>query len=142
MTETVGLFAPAHTPMFPGATGQTCWLVNHDLNGDTAGSISQTIPTVVGHHYQVTFYMGNDPYFSMTGSLMSVMWGGVDVGDLMSPTGGSTAVMVDPISPAWAPESLTVTATSTSSALEFAAGDTTYTDYVALNNVQVVDLDE
>ena len=94
----------------------------------------------MGHRYQVSFYVGNDPYWTTAATTVEVDWDGTSAGSFSSPAGGATAQSVDPISPAWATTSLTVTATSTSSTLAFVAPLTSFTDSIALSDVQMMDL--
>lgn len=136
--QSVQLWAGDVTTLPPGSTGQTCWLVFTGV----VSSVSQVVPTIAGHQYQLTFALGNDPFYSSAGTSLAVIWGGVPVETFTSPSGGASALGAIPISPAWANETVTVTATSASSTLEFAVGidtDASY-DIVALTNVGLVDL--
>jgi hypothetical protein len=112
-----------------------CWLVATDARS----SVSQTVSTIAGHKYSLTFSAGNDPFYSSAGTALTVLWNGTVAATITTPGGGASAMGAIPISPAWSAEHLTLTATSATSALEFAVEDASMYDIVALTDVVLLD---
>ena len=106
-----------------------------DLNGNSVGDISQTISTIAGHTYTLTFDMSGNPDI------------GSDTRTMLVSAGGTTAnfsytFTVPPNSHAgmsWASESLTFIATAATTLIDFKSTSTGNCCYgAALDNVSVV----
>ncbi len=90
-----------------------------DLNGTSAGAISQTLSTAVGKQYQVLFNVSGNWSSGETTKDFRVAAGGVSQDySLSQPTGWSTSNML------WSGRSMTFTAASTSTVLDFVSLDT------------------
>jgi choice-of-anchor C domain-containing protein len=106
-----------------------------DLSGPNAGSVSQTIDTVAGHTYQVTFDLSGNPDGG-TGNKIAVISisGSLPLIQTYTVTAGNSHSNMN-----WQTYSYQFTAFSDKSTLTFASAE--YTPYgPALDNVGIVDL--
>ena len=112
-----------------------------DLNMSSAGSVYQLLSTAPGQEYVLRFAMAGNP-FGYTNKLMSVLWGGATLTNLVFPyysTNNTTNM-------GWRYHTMLVSATGTSTRLEFSsqtgtmAGSQGTTAYYgpALDDVSVV----
>jgi len=109
---------------YTGCSGEAC------SDGTPANSISQTLTTVAGTTYTLTFFSnpGGHPGIPSIPTELDVYWGGTLIGDLYDqPTG-------------WTEESYTVTATGTSTALSFTGRDDQ--SFILLTDVSVTPQDQ
>ena len=106
-----------------------------DLNGNSVGDISQTINTVAGHTYRLTFDLSGNPDNGSDTRTVAVSAGG-------APVNFSYAFTTPPNSHSnmnWTPESLTFTATGASTLIDFQSTSTGNCCFGgALDNVSVV----
>ncbi len=106
-----------------------------DLDGNTPGSISQTIATVPGQAYKISFAYSTNPDRPSGDAAMDVLWDGSTVLHVSHPKGSFTNMN-------WTPGSATVVATETSTTLRFASTDTTGGAWgIALDDVSVAPAD-
>lgn len=121
---------------FPSEEGNN-WL---DLTGDGSNNssegVSQTVTTIVGDQYTLSFDVGNvyDPsgIFGTT-STTDVSAGGVSLGAFENSCTPCTMVLE------WKPFTTTFTATSTSTTVQFLNGDPTGDNSNGLDNVALLD---
>jgi len=105
-----------------------------DLNGNAPGAISQTVATTVGNTYFVSFYLAGNPNGAPVVKTLTV-----------SATGAAAATFTFDVSNTsnsamgWRLEGYSFVATSVSSTLTFASGDTSGGTGPALDNVVVVE---
>jgi choice-of-anchor C domain-containing protein len=138
---------PSNGPVIPGWTvgGDGIDLNNNhwqaedgsqsvDLAGDAPGSVSQTVATVAGQTYTLSWWMAGNPDNGAAIKTMDVYWGGALVD---SPTFDITD-QTD-ASMGWVEEQVNVIATSTSSSVEFADASEPPSGFGAtLDNVSLV----
>jgi Protein of unknown function (DUF642) len=121
----------ATNPFFLSAQDGSFFL---DLTGyDTGapfGGVTQSVATVVGNQYDLSFYLGS----------YTAEWGGPPV-SIVASAGGTSTTFADSLShtsSTWTPEDLkfTATATATQITLTGSAGS----QYIGLDNVSLVDI--
>jgi hypothetical protein len=100
-----------------------------DRDAPPYGGVTQTISTIVGASYLLTFDLGSSPQYGLPDSLIA--YAGA-VSQLFT----STSTALD----AWTSESLYFTASSTSTVLSFVGNSGV--DYIGLDNVDVQDVPE
>jgi choice-of-anchor C domain-containing protein len=105
-----------------------------DLNGDAPGAIAQTIATVAGQTYHLTFDMSANPDIGSDTRVILANTGG-------DPTTFTYSFTVGPNSRSsmnWVSQSLDFTATGSSTQIEFASGSTDQCCYgAAIDNVAI-----
>jgi choice-of-anchor C domain-containing protein len=105
-----------------------------DLDGNAPGSISQTLATTVGNSYLVNFFLAGNPDGAPVVKTLTV-----------SATGAAPATYIFDVSThstsamGWTAEQYSFVATSASSTLTFASGDTASAFGPALDNVVVTE---
>ena len=112
-----------------------------DLNGNNPGAISQTINTVAGQSYQITFDLSANPDSTVDMTRIAVVGanGTIGTATYTLTAANSKANML------WAPYTLDFTADSASTVISFTSGDNTGTDCcygAALDNVAVAAVPE
>ena len=118
------------------------WIIIHgerslDLNGDHgAGGVEQSITTVIGQLYHVTFDMAGNPSTNPINTTQT-KWMEVTAGNTTATfdflvTGNSNAAM------GWESKGFSFTANSTTTTIQFKSLDPTMTYGPALDNVSVV----
>ena len=145
---------PANNPIIPGWTiggvgidlNNNHWQAEDgvqsvDLAGNGPGSVSQTVTTVAGETYTLSWWMAGNPDDPGNGYLiktMDVYWGGATpVADPSFNTAGHTDASMG-----WVEEQVNLTATSTSTTVEFADASAGATGYGAtLDNVSLTPMD-
>ena len=95
-----------------------------DLNGNGAGSISQTVPTVVGAGYTVRFALSNSPNCATSWRYGTVTY-------------GPSSASISNASGTWAYRSYVFNATSTSSLIKFESTSTGVACGLAIDNITV-----
>ena len=93
-----------------------------ELNSDAPSAICQTVSTVVGQTYRLSFYFSARPGTPAAANLMDVGWGGTNLTATPIAAGGTGQANT-----VWTPYSFDVTATSTSTALQFTDVGAAYT---------------
>lgn len=102
-----------------------------DLNGTTQGKIGQSIATIIGKIYTITFDMNANPDFG-TGTRVAIIGANGDIGS-------RTFEAVSPTAGPWQQRSISFTADSTSTLITFASGTTENCCYgAAIDNVAVM----
>jgi choice-of-anchor C domain-containing protein len=141
--QTVGV----STDVIPGWTvssGDVDWITGYwqssdgdgfsvDLNGNHPGAISQTIDTVIGQTYTLTFDMSGNPD------------NGSDVRLILADLGGPATTFSYNLDVSansrsnmnWTPQSLNFTATGDSTTITFASGNTNCCFGAAIDNVAI-----
>lgn len=105
-----------------------------DLNGNAPGAISQTVATTVGNTYFVSFWLAGNPNGAPVVKTLTV-----------SATGAAPATFTFDVSNTsnaamgWRQEGYSFVATSASSTVTFASGDTSGGTGPALDNVEMVE---
>ena len=119
-----------------------------DLNGEQAGTISQTFPTVAGNAYTVTFDLAGNPHDECTGILCGLFFHDPEpskIRTLRASAAGSSiertfdATNTSNSDMGWVEESFTFIADGPTTTLTFESLDSGATG-PALDNVNVVDL--
>ena len=142
-------YTPSNGPIIPDWTigGQGIDLNNNhwqaedgsqsvDLAGGSSGSVAQTVATVAGQAYTLSWWMAGNPDNGAAEKSMAVDWDGTQVDAPSFNTAGHTDASMG-----WVEEQVTVTAASTSSTLEFADTSQPPSGYGAtLDNVSLVPL--
>ena len=112
-----------------------------DLDGNAPGSIAQTLTTVPGKTYTLTFWYSSHPSLGSTPASMTVSWGPAG-----APTYSTPFTFTGPSSKSnmgWVQGTATVTATSTSTVLKFTSNSGTNSNYgIALDDVRVFSRDQ
>jgi choice-of-anchor C domain-containing protein len=143
--QTVGV----STGVIPGWTvsgGNVDWIKGYwqssdgdgfsvDLNGDQPGAISQTIDTVIGQTYTLSFDMSGNPD------------NGSDLRLILADTGGAPTTFAYDLDVSsnsrgtmnWMPQSLNFTATGASTVITFASGNSNCCFGPAIDNVAIAD---
>jgi choice-of-anchor C domain-containing protein len=143
--QTVGV----STGVIPGWTvssGNVDWITGYwqssdgdgfsvDLNGNVPGAISQTIDTVIGQTYTLTFDMSGNPD------------NGSDLRLILADTGGAPTTFAYNLDVSsnnrsnmnWTPQSLNFTATDVSTVITFASGNSNCCFGAAIDNVAIAD---
>ena len=104
-----------------------------DLSGSAPGSISQTLDTVAGQSYTVSFYMAGNPDGAPSTKAMSVDINGLGVQNYSFDASG----VVSYANLGWTLETYTFVATGTSSVLTFTDLNTGSPYGAALDNVSI-----
>jgi choice-of-anchor C domain-containing protein len=105
-----------------------------DLAGTGPGWVSQTVTTVVGETYTLSWWMAGNPDNGAAIKTMDVYWNGTLVDEPTFNTAGYTDASMG-----WVEEQLNVTATSTSTNVEFADASSGATAFGAtLDNVSLL----
>jgi choice-of-anchor C domain-containing protein len=87
-----------------------------DLNGDNAGAIEQSVKTVAGTHYQLSFRLSGNPFGDPAVKDMGVSWNGVEVADETFDVTGHDATHMG-----WTTRTVEVVATGATSTVGFAS---------------------
>jgi len=104
-----------------------------DLNGDTEGSISQTISTTPEYQYVLSFWMASNPNCGPEFKTMTITENGANPQDYtFDSLGTSTAA------PGWILQTYTFTATSTSTTINFQTTTPDTTCGPAIDDVSIV----
>jgi choice-of-anchor C domain-containing protein len=105
-----------------------------DLSGNAPGSVSQSVTTTSDETYTLSWYMAGNPDGGAAIKTMHVYWNGTLVDEPSFDTAGHTVASMG-----WVEEQVNVTATSTSSTVEFADASSPATPYGAtLDNVSLL----
>ena len=116
-----------------------------DLDGNAPGSIAQTLTTVPGKTYTITFWYSSHPSLGSTPAAMTVSWG-PSGSPTPPPTYSQVFTFTGPSSKSnmgWVQGTATVTATSTSTVLKFTSNSGTNSNYgIALDDVRVFSRDQ
>jgi choice-of-anchor C domain-containing protein len=104
-----------------------------DLDGNAPGAISQTVATTVGNTYFVSFYLAGNPNGAPVKTLTVSATGAAPATFTFDVSNTSNAAM------GWRLEGYSFVATSASSTLTFASGDTSGATGPALDNVVVAE---
>ena len=134
--SSVDLTFPGHWQEPPAAPGS----LSVDLAGSAPGSLSQTIATTPNETYTLSWDMAGNPDGGTGVKTMAVYWNGapVDPSPVDVPSFDVTNAITD-ASMGWLEEQVNVTATSSSTTVEFADTSTPQSAYGAvLGNVSVL----
>lgn len=101
-----------------------------DLSGNAAGGVEQTIATVAGQSYKVTFDLAGNPDGAPTIKTIDVTYDGGSAAFNFDTTGHTESSM------GWTPESFVFTATGASTTFDFSSADATPYG-PALDNVSI-----
>jgi hypothetical protein len=114
----------------PGNGSQYFVDLTGQANNKPYGGIEQTISTVAGTQYKLTFDLGASTEYNSSGlgaAALTASAGGASALYTLTPTGLNQ----------WAAETLTFTATGSSTTIEFLADSAYTSDYTGLDNVSV-----
>ena len=116
------------------ASGQD-WLDMTGNNDDGTGGISQTVSTIVGHTYQLSFEIGNAVAVGGPATATSTITTMVAGAAAYSDTNASTSTSLQ-----WQTVTHTFVATAASTAISFSNGDPAGDDLNGLDNVVLTDV--